>query len=199
MTLAGWDSDSSAGPPEGISRGSSSRKFVAMSALSRLRAAQPDDVDILHRFIVELAEAEQFPGEVTAQPDDLARALFGEDAVAEAVLATWGEQPVGFALHYPSYSTISGRSGVHLEDLYVRAEHRGAGIGMSLLAHLARTAAQRGGRLEWWVLRTNDPALRFYQRLRARGLDEIEVMRLDGEPLHALAAHDASEHRRLWG
>lgn len=83
-----------------------------------------------------------------------------------------------------------GRPGLHLEDLYVRAEHRGAGIGMALLAHLARLAVQRGcARLEWWVLRTNDPALRFYRRLHARGLDEIEVMRLDHEPLHALTAH----------
>jgi GNAT superfamily N-acetyltransferase len=163
-----------------------------MSAPFRIRPARPDDVDVLHRFIVELAEAEQFPGEVTARPDDLARALFGEHAVAEAVLATLEEDPVGFALHYPSYSTITGRPGVHLEDLYVSGEHRGAGIGLSLLAHLARTAAQRGGRLEWWVLRTNDPALRFYRRLQARGLDEIEVMRLDDDPLHALAAHDAS-------
>ena len=135
---------------------------------------------------------EQFPGEVTARPEDLASALFGEDAVAEAVLAICEEEPVGFALHYPSYSTITGRAGVHLEDLYVSAEHRGAGIGLSLLAHLARTAAQRGGRLEWWVLRTNDPALRFYRRLHARDLDEIEVMRLDGEALRALAADGAS-------
>jgi len=163
-----------------------------MSTPFRIRPVRPDDVDDLHRFIAELAEVEQFPGEVTARPDDLARALFGGEAVAEAVLATVDEQPVGFALHYPSYSTITGRPGVHLEDLYVRAEHRGTGIGLSLLAHLARRAAERGGRLEWWVLRTNDPALQFYRRLQARGLDEIEVMRLDGEPLRSLAAHDGS-------
>ena len=161
-----------------------------VSAPFRIRPAQPDDVDVLHRFIVELAEAEQFPGEVTAQPGDLARALFGEDAVAEAVLAIQEEQPVGFALYYPSYSTIVGRPGLHLEDLYICAEHRGTGLGMALLGHLAHTAVQRGcARLEWWVLRTNDPALRFYRRLQARGLDEIEVMRLNGEPLRALAGH----------
>jgi GNAT superfamily N-acetyltransferase len=155
-----------------------------------IRPAAPDDVDVLHRFVIELADAEQFPGEVTAQPGDLARALFGEGAVAAAVVATLDKQPVGFALYYPSYSTIVGRPGLHLEDLYVCAEHRGAGLGLALLAHLARLAVERGcGRLEWWVLRTNDPALRFYRRLHARGLDEIEVMRLDGEHLHALAAH----------
>lgn len=160
-----------------------------MSAALCLRPAEPDDVDVLHRFVVELAEAEQFPGEVTARPADLARALFGEDAVAEAVVALLDEQPVGFALYYPSYSTVVGRPGLHLEDLYVAAEHRGAGVGLALLACLADLAVQRGcARLEWWVLRTNDPALRFYRRLAARGLEEIEVMRLDGDPLRALAA-----------
>lgn len=165
---------------------------VAMSAPFHIRPARPNDIGTLHRFIVELAEAEEFPGDVTAQPQDLGRALFGDDAVAEAVLATVDEQPVGFALYYPSYSTITGRAGVHLEDLYVSSEHRGTGAGLSLLAHLARTAADRGGRLEWWVLRTNESALRFYRRLQARGLDEIEILRLDGEPLCALAGHCAS-------
>ncbi len=162
-----------------------------MSTQFCIRPARPHDVDVLHRFVVELAEVEQFPGEVTARPEDLTRALFGEAAVAEAVLATVGERPVGFALHYPSYSTITGRLGVHLEDLYVSAEHRGAGVGLYLLTHLARTAEERGGRLEWWVLRTNESALRFYRQLQARGLDEIEIMRLDGEPLHALAGRCA--------
>ena len=164
-----------------------------MSAPFRIRPAEPGDVDVLHRFVVELAEVEQFPGEVTARPDDLDRALFGSDAVAEAVVASRDGQPVGFALFYPSYSTIVGRPGLHLEDLYVAAEHRGAGLGLTLLAHLASIAVQRGcARLEWWVLRTNEPALRFYRRLHARGLDDIEVMRVDGQPLRALAALDAA-------
>ncbi len=154
-----------------------------------IRAATPADIEVLHRFVLELAEAEQFPGEVTAEPADLARALFGEAAVTEAVVATVQEHPVGFALYYPSYSTIVGRPGIHVEDVYVRADHRRAGIGLALLAHLAQIAVERGcGRLEWWVLRTNEPALRFYRRLHARGLDEIEVMRLDGVDLLALAA-----------
>ena len=155
----------------------------------RIRSAEPDDAETLHRFVVELADAEQFPGEVTARPADLARALFGPEPVAEALVATLDGEPVGFALYYRTYSTILGRPGLHLEDLYVRAEHRGSGVGLALLAQLARVAADRGcGRLEWWVLRTNEPALRFYARLHARGLDEIEVMRLDGEALRSLAA-----------
>jgi GNAT superfamily N-acetyltransferase len=158
-----------------------------------IRPAEPGDVDVLHRFIVELAEAERFPGQVSAQPQDLAEALFGPCPLAEAVLATMDGQPAGFALFYPTYSTVLGRAGMHLEDLYVCAEHRGSGLGRALLGHLAQLAVRRGcTRLEWWVLRTNDPALRFYRRLHARDLDEITVQRLDGELLHNLAATPVS-------
>lgn len=159
-----------------------------MSSVLDIRRAQPDDVDVLHRFVVELAEVEQFPGAVTARPEDLAAALFGPQAVAEAVIASVEGRSVGFALWYSTYSTVVGRAGLHLEDLYVSGEHRGSGVGLALLEHLAGVAQERGcARLEWWVLRTNVAALRFYGRLRARGLDEIEVMRLDGADLLALA------------
>ncbi|GIJ20953.1 GNAT family N-acetyltransferase [Micromonospora lutea] len=158
-----------------------------------IRPAEPGDADMLHRFIVELTEAEQYPGEVTAQPTDVAAALFGDRPVAEAVVADIAGEPVGFALYYATYSTVAGRPGIHLDDLYVRPEHRGGGIGRALLAHLARLAVERGcARLEWWVLRTNDPALRFYRRLHARTVDEIDVLRLEGPQLRTLAA----DHRR---
>lgn len=161
---------------------------VGRAGRTVIRPAEPGDADTLHRFIVELAEAENFPGEVRAEPADVARALFGPRPVAEAVVATVDDEPVGFALFYPTYSTVLGRPGIHLEDLYVRPEQRGGGVGRALLAHLAALAVARGcGRLEWWVLRTNDPALRFYRRLRARSLDEIDVLRLDGERLRELA------------
>jgi GNAT superfamily N-acetyltransferase len=153
-----------------------------------IRPATVDDVEVLHRFIVELAEAEDFPDPVSAHPRDLTVALFGPHPFAEAIVAVVDEAPMGFALFYPTYSTTLGRPGIHLEDLYVRAEHRGAGVGYRLLAHLAAVTVERGcGRLEWWVLRTNDPALRFYARLRARAVDEVAVLRVDGEPLRALA------------
>lgn len=152
-----------------------------------IRPATPDDVDVLHRFVVEPAEAERFPGDVTARPSDLREALFGARPSAEAVVGTVEGEPVGFALFYPTYSTVLGRPGMHLEDLDVRPGHRGSGLARQLLAHVAEVAAQRGcARLEWWVLRTNEPALRFYRRLDARTLDEIEVLRLDGDALHGV-------------
>ena len=153
------------------------------------RPAQPGDVEVLHRFVVELAEVEQFPGSVTAQPYNVGDALFGPQAVAEAVIADVDGEPVGFALFYPTYSTVLGRRGMHLEDVYITDQYRGAGLGRALLAHLARLAVERGcARLEWWVLRTNVAALRFYARLHARDLREIDVLRLDGVALLDLAA-----------
>jgi ribosomal protein S18 acetylase RimI-like enzyme len=156
-----------------------------------IRPAIPSDVDVLHRFIVELAETEEFPGEVTARPADLGQALFGPQPRAEAVVAIVREQPAGFALFYSTYSTIVGRPGIHLEDLYIRPEYRGDGLGQELFGHLARLTLERGGaRLEWSVLHTNVAALRFYRRLRARAVDEIAIMRIDGETLAALAKSD---------
>lgn len=159
-----------------------------MSSPPVIRPARLDDVDTIHGFIVDLAIAEDFPGEVRARPADVATALFGESPIAEALVATVDEEPVGFALFFSTYSTIEGRPGVHLEDLYVSPAHRGSGLGRLFLASLAQIAIDRDcARLEWWVLRTNEPALRFYRRLGARGLDEIEVMRLEGGSLFDVA------------
>jgi GNAT superfamily N-acetyltransferase len=154
-----------------------------------IRPAEPGDVEVMHQFIVELTEYEDFPDPVTAQPADLTAALFGPHPVAEAVLATIDGQPAGFALFYLTYSTVLGRPGIHLEDLYVRPEHRGSGLGRGLLSHLAHLAVQRGcSRLEWWVLHTNEPALRFYARLGARIVDEVAILRADDGLLRDLAA-----------
>jgi GNAT superfamily N-acetyltransferase len=175
--------------PAGHNAGMDDLTPPAHRGAAAIRPAEPGDIDVLHRFIAELAETEEFPGAVTARPQQLAEALFGPRPLAEAVVATIDGEPAGFALFYLTYSTVLGRAGLHLEDLYVRAEHRGSGLGRELLGHLADLAERRGcARLEWWVLRTNEPALRFYRRLHARHLDEITVLRLDGEPLRDLAA-----------
>lgn len=158
----------------------------------RIRQAGEDDVEVLHRFVVQLAEDEEFPGGVHARPDDLAGALFGSDPLAHALVAEVAGVPIGFALYYFAYSTIMGRRTLHLEDLYVLAEHRSRGAGRLLLRELARTAQAHGcARFEWWVLRTNDPAIGFYRRLGAREVDEIHVMRLEGAGLAELAGSTA--------
>jgi len=103
-------------------------------------------------------------------------------------IAYEGEEAVGFAVWFHSYSTFLGRAGLYLEDLFVVPQWRGRGIGRQLLAYVARVAVARGcGRMEWSVLNWNEPAIRFYRRMGARAMDEWTVYRLTGETLTQLA------------
>ena len=156
-----------------------------------IRAATADDCETIANLIRELAVYERLENEAKATPDDLRRHLFGPTPRAEAMLAEVEGRPVGFALYFHSFSTFRGRPGIYLEDLFVRPEHRGRGIGSALLARLAVIAAERGCcRLEWAVLNWNEPALGFYRSLGARPMDEWTVYRLVGEPLSALSRRD---------
>jgi len=108
--------------------------------------------------------------------------------VAEVVIASYEGEPAGFALFFHNFSTFLGRPGIYLEDLFVTPALRGHGIGRILLSYLARLAVERGcGRLEWWVLDWNEPAIRFYRRLGAQAMDEWTVFRVTGDALEDLA------------
>ena len=158
----------------------------------RIRPAQPSDVDLIFSLITELAEYERAPEQVTGTPELLREALFGERPSAEAVIAELDGQPAGFALFHGTFSTWECRPGLWLEDLYVPPEHRRAGVGGALLAHVAALAVQRGcARLEWAALDWNAPALDFYAKLDAKRLDEWVMHRLDGQALHGVAAGPA--------
>jgi ribosomal protein S18 acetylase RimI-like enzyme len=150
-----------------------------------IRTASPEDLTTLDMFIRALAREEGLP-EPTATLHDLESALFESRAVAAALMVQVGEQPGGFALYYHKYGTVTGRRGIHLEDLYIVPELRGQRLGQQVLAHLANLAGPNAV-LEWWVLHSNDAALRFYRRLGAASLDDIAVYRLEGEALAALA------------
>jgi GNAT superfamily N-acetyltransferase len=153
-----------------------------------IREAQPSDVPVLLELVRELAEYEREPDAVVATEDDLATALFGADPVAGCHVAEVDGAVVGFALWYRSFSTWLGRPGLWLEDLFVRPEHRGAGLGRQLLVHLAALCVERGWpRFEWWVLDWNEPAQAFYRSLGARPEDEWTVWRVDGDALQLLA------------
>jgi GNAT superfamily N-acetyltransferase len=144
-----------------------------------LRTAEHGDEPVILALIRELADYERLSHEVSATPELLAEHLFGENAVAEAVLAEIGGQTVGFALFFRNFSTFLGRPGLYLEDLYVRESARGQGIGRALLGHLAALARERGyGRMEWSVLDWNQPAIDFYESLGARAMSEWTVYRL---------------------
>jgi GNAT superfamily N-acetyltransferase len=144
---------------------------------------------VLVNLVRELAVYEKLEQYAHATPESFRRYLFGPRPAAEAALAEVAGMPVGFALWFSTFSTFRGRPCLYLEDLFVRAEYRGLGIGKALLAFVARVAVEQGCvRLEWSVLNWNAPAIGFYRSLGARAMDEWTVYRLDNEPLQRLAA-----------
>ncbi len=144
-----------------------------------IRLVRPGDETQILDLIRELAEYERLAHEVSATPALLSEHLFGEDAVAGALLAEFDGQAVGFALYFRNFSTFLGRPGLYLEDLFVRAPYRGRGIGRALLGQVADLARERGyGRMEWSVLDWNQPAIDFYRSLGAEAMSEWTVYRL---------------------
>ncbi len=158
-----------------------------------IRFATEADVDVIGELIRGLAEYERLAHEVTWTRDELRRNLFGPRRYAEVLLAEDDatRRVVGFALFFHNFSTFLGKPGIYLEDLFVRTAHRGKGHGKRLLRELARLALERGcGRLEWWVLDWNTPAIEFYKSIGAVPMDEWTVFRVTGEKLRQLAATD---------
>ena len=154
--------------------------------------AVAEDTPLIMEFIRELATYEKLADQVTADETDLRTTLFGPCPAAEVLIARVAGEPAGFALYFPNYSTFLGRPGLYLEDLYVRPEHRGRGVGGALLRRLARLASERGcGRFEWAVLDWNETAINVYRRLGARPQSEWTVWRVDGDALDELAGEDA--------
>lgn len=154
-----------------------------------IRPARPDDLALIGQFIRELAEYERLAHEVRFDPQVMGQHLFGPQPKAEVVIGEIAGVAQGFALFFHNFSTFEGRPGIYLEDLFVRPEARGTGLGKALLVHLAALAVARGcARFEWSVLDWNAPAIGFYQSLGARAMDEWTGMRLDGAALAQLAA-----------
>ena len=152
-----------------------------------IRAALEEDAPLILQLIKELAEYEKLSHEVVATEDSLRRALFGQRRFAEALIGEVEGEPAGFALFFHNFSTFLGRPGIYLEDLYVRPEFRGSGLGRALLAYLARLALERGcGRLEWSVLDWNEPAIGFYKSVGAAPVDGWTGYRVAGKALAEL-------------
>jgi GNAT superfamily N-acetyltransferase len=156
-----------------------------------IRPAAEHEVSLVLAFVRELAQYEHLEHEVAATEKDMREALFGSRPYAEVVFACVAARPVGFALFFHNFSTFLGRPGIYLEDLFVRPDARGRGIGKRLLAWLAQTAVERGcGRLEWAVLDWNEPSIGFYHSIGAVPKDEWRIFRLTGTALAQLAAQE---------
>ena len=154
-----------------------------------IREAVPADLPLIAALIRALAEYEKLSGEVRFDEAVLAEKLFGARPYAEVLIGEVDGEAQGFALFFHNFSTFEGKPGIYLEDLFVRPEARGLGLGKALLAELARIAVARDcARLEWWVLDWNEPSIAFYKSLGARPMDEWTVMRVDGAALAELGS-----------
>jgi GNAT superfamily N-acetyltransferase len=153
-----------------------------------IRPATSKDAALIVQFVRDLAEYERDPKAAVATEKDFLRDGFGADPKFQVVFAEWEGKPAGFALFFYNYSTWQGRPGLYLEDLFVKPEFRGEGIGKALLLHLAKIAVENNcGRYQWQVLDWNEPAIQFYKSLGAEMMKEWLTMRVDGEALKKLA------------
>lgn len=157
-------------------------------ALKIRRASRADSALVLN-YIIRLADYEKLNDEVTATEADIERHLFGDDPKVFCEIAEIDNEPVGFALWFYTFSTFQGRHGIWLEDLFVDPGARGNGIGKALLVNLAQRCKAEGlGRLSWWVLNWNEPAIDFYKSQGAVMHDEWTTCRVSGPELEKLAS-----------
>jgi len=149
-----------------------------------LRVAEPRDVETIVNLIRELAEYEHLTHLVQVTPDTLRPHLFGPKPAVECLVGEVNGEVVAFALFYTNFSTFLSKPGLYLEDLYVKPEHRGRGLGKALLERLGALAVERDyGRFDWSVLDWNESAIRFYKGMGAEVLPDWRICRLTGEAL----------------
>ena len=153
-----------------------------------IRKAEERDLPLILEFIQALAEYERLRDACVATEQKLRDTLFSSPPAAEVIIARVDGEPMGFALFFHSYSTFLAQRGIYLEDLFVKPEARGQGVGFALLSELARIAVERNcGRLEWAVLDWNQLAIDFYKRIGAVPLDDWKIFRLTGDSLVRVA------------
>lgn len=154
-----------------------------------IRSATATDIPVIFEMICDLADYEKLTGSVSATAERLHETLFGPMPAAEVLLGYLNGECMGFALFFPNYSTFLAQPGIYLEDLFVKPQARGAGLGSALLTEVARIAVARDcGRVEWAVLDWNEPSIGFYKKLGAVPMDEWTSFRLTGEALRKLGA-----------
>ncbi|MEP1535021.1 MAG: GNAT family N-acetyltransferase [Paracoccaceae bacterium] len=147
---------------------------------SYARHAALYDLHAIYQFIIDLALEEGYDrSELKLTEADLKDAIFGFEPLAYAYVAEHQGETVGFAICYRTFSTMLARPGMHLDDLYIAPNYRGAGLGQALLKVIEHDTARKGfARLEWWVLETNAPAQKFYKKLGADRVPEVQVYRM---------------------
>ena len=162
---------------------------MGSSGSLRIEPATERDIPLILEFVRGLAEYEKHLDRVEATEERIKKTMFGSEPAAQVLFAYENDTPVGFAVFFYTYSTFVGLPGLYLEDLYVKPEARGKGVGRALLRFLARLAKEKNcGRIEWAVLHWNESAIGFYKGLGAVPMDDWNVYRLSGDELDRLAA-----------
>ena len=152
-----------------------------------IRAATIDDAPLLRQLIWELADYEKEPDEVRVTAAELARDGFGPDPQFRALIADWDGHPAAYAVFLPIYSTWTGRR-MYLEDVFVRPQFRGNGIGRALIARVAKIAQDENcTSIGWEVLDWNQRAIDVYHAMGAEFLEHWKLMLLRGDALRKLA------------
>jgi GNAT superfamily N-acetyltransferase len=165
---------------------------VKENANIMVRPARAEDSRLVLDFIQQLARYEKLEHHCIATVEQIRETLFGPNAKAESLLAFQEGQPAGFAVYFYSYSTFLAKPGLYLEDLFVKPDLRGRGVGKRIFLELLRIAARNNcGRFEWSVLDWNEPAIRFYESLGAKAQVEWIRYRLDKDQISLLAGKAA--------
>lgn len=158
-----------------------------------IRPAVRADAALIFALVCELADYENLQGEVDAKPEEIAAALFGDAPRVFCDIAEWDGEAAGFAVWFLNFSTFRGRHGIYLEDVYVRPEFRGRGIGKALMTRLAQKCIDDGlARFEWAVLDWNAPSIAFYRSIGAQIMSEWKICRLSGKALHDFVSRTPS-------
>lgn len=147
-----------------------------------IRKGTVEDVPIILSFIREMAEFEKLP--VYATEEGLKEVLFGEHPAAQVILVYVGDKAIAYANYFFTFSSMLGKRGIWLDDIYVRPDYRGKKIGRSIMAYVAQVAIDHDcGRFEWSVLDWNENAIKFYKKLGANIMEEWRICRLEGEAI----------------
>lgn len=153
----------------------------------KIRETSEDDCGLILSFIKEIAEYEKLLEEVVATEETLKESIFNNNR-AEVVIVELDGKAVGYALYFYNFSTFNGKSGLYLEDLFIKKEFRGRGIGKEVFKFLGKKAKEEGcKRMEWSCLDWNEPSIKFYKSLGAVAMDEWTVYRLTEREINKLS------------
>ena len=151
-----------------------------------LRETSENDLSLILGFIKEIAEYEKLSNAVDATEESLKKYVF-EKRRAEVLIVEKDENPIGYVVYFYNFSTFTGTSGLYLEDVFIRSEYRGMGLGKEIFKILGKLAREEGRkRMEWVCLNWNEPSKKFYKGLGAISMDEWTTFRLTEDYIRKL-------------